>query len=199
MNIRSLETDLVRRGAKQLDHRGRGHSYKSQPSLGSPSKIKSWRILCSSFPYGFPAINSCPSPPFAMKKRHFFLESPTRLVVDLLLRLERLDWFQILADAQSQRVSGCLVFVFERRRGGGCGCQGQVTTGAKICFYLYYVFQNRFGSIRFNLFVHYKTENQTEPRFFLNILIGLIGFFSYFFLGFSVFLLTPRYDGANIS
>ena len=42
MNIGSLETDLVRRGAKQLDHSGRGgHSYKSQPSLGSPSKIKS--------------------------------------------------------------------------------------------------------------------------------------------------------------
>jgi len=122
MNIGSLETDLVRRGAKQLDHRGRGHSYKSQPSLGSPSKIKSWRILCSSFPYGFPAVNSCPSPLFATKKRHFFLESPTRLVVDLLLRLERLDWFQISADAWSWCVSGCLVFVFERRRGGGCGC-----------------------------------------------------------------------------
>jgi hypothetical protein len=122
MNIGSLETGLVRRGAKQLDHRGRGHSFKSQPSLGSPSKIKSWRILCSSFPYGFPAVNSCPSPLFATKKRHFFLESPTWLVVDLLLRLERLDWFQISADAWSWRVSGCLVFVFERRRGGGCEC-----------------------------------------------------------------------------
>jgi hypothetical protein len=54
MNIGSLETDLVRRGAKQLDHRARGHSYKSQPSLGSHSKIKSWRILYSSSPYGFP-------------------------------------------------------------------------------------------------------------------------------------------------
>uniref|UniRef100_A0A6N2NGK1 Uncharacterized protein n=1 Tax=Salix viminalis TaxID=40686 RepID=A0A6N2NGK1_SALVM len=66
-----FETDLVRRGAKQLDHRGRGgHSYKSQPSLGSPSKIKSWRILCNSgiqnprllaFAPGFPIGNSIPT------------------------------------------------------------------------------------------------------------------------------------------
>ena len=38
--------------------------------------------------------------------------------------------------------------------------------------------------------MHYKTENRTEPGFFLNILIDLIGFFfqfgffGYFFLGF---------------
>ena len=38
-------------------------------------------------------------------------------------------------------------------------------------------FLNRFGSVRVNRFLHYKTENRTEPRFFLTILIGLIGFF----------------------
>ena len=38
-------------------------------------------------------------------------------------------------------------------------------------------FFNWFGSVRVNRFLHYKTENQTEPGFFLTILIGLIGFF----------------------
>jgi hypothetical protein len=58
-----------------------------------------------------------------MKKRHFLLESPTRLVVDLLLRLERFDWFQISADAWSWHVFGCLVYVFESlMRGGGRRC-----------------------------------------------------------------------------
>jgi hypothetical protein len=51
---------------------------------------------------------------------------------------------------------------------------------------------NRFGSVRVAQFKHYKTGNQTEPNIFLNILIGLIGFFSvwffrlFFFLVFSV-------------
>jgi hypothetical protein len=57
-----------------------------------------------------------------------------------------------------------------------------------IVFYLYCqhktlvrdFFLNRFGSVRVNRFLHYKTENRTEPVFFLNILIGLIGFFSRF-------------------
>jgi len=162
MNIGSLETDLVRRGAKQLDHRGRGHSYKSQPSLGSPSKIKSWRILCSSFPYGFPAVNSCPSPLFATKKRHFFLESPTRLVVDLLLRLERLDWFQISADAWSWRVSGCLMFVFERRRGGGCGARVRLLLAQR--FISIYTMFFRTGSVRSGLTGLCITKPKTEPN-----------------------------------
>jgi hypothetical protein len=58
---------------------------------------------------------------------------------------------------------------------------------------------NRFGSVRVVRFKHYKTRNRTEPDIFLNILIGLIGFyfrigfFGYFFssflglIGFSVF------------
>ena len=62
---------------------------------------------------------------------------------------------------------------------------------------------NRFGSVRVVRFKHYKTGNRIEPNIFLNILIGLIGFyfrfgfFGYFFPGFiglSVFLLTPNYD-----
>ena len=63
---------------------------------------------------------------------------------------------------------------------------------------------NQFGSVRVVRFKHYKTGNRTEPDIFLNILIGLIGFyfrfgfFGYFFsdflglIGFSVFLLTPN-------
>jgi hypothetical protein len=63
---------------------------------------------------------------------------------------------------------------------------------------------NRFGSVRVVRFKHYKTGNRTEPDIFLNILIGLIGFyfrfgfFGYFFssfldlIGISVFLLTPK-------
>jgi hypothetical protein len=62
----------------------------------------------------------------------------------------------------------------------------------------------RFGLVWVNQFPHYKTKtepNRTEPEFFLNILIGLIGFFFLgsvlsvnFFSVFSVylfFLLTP--------
>jgi len=63
---------------------------------------------------------------------------------------------------------------------------------------------NRFSSVRVVRFKHYKTGNRTEPDIFLNILIGLIGFyfrfgfFCYFFFSFldlicfSVFLLTPK-------
>jgi hypothetical protein len=39
------------------------------------------------------------------------------------------------------------------------------------------------GSVRVNRFLHYKTKNQTEPGFFINILIGFfsrfIGFFEH--------------------
>jgi len=51
---------------------------------------------------------------------------------------------------------------------------------------------NRFGLVRVVRFKLYKTGNRTEPDIFLNILIGLIGFyfrfrfFGYFFLVFSV-------------
>ena len=49
-----------------------------------------------------------------------------------------------------------------------------------INFSIYSLFLNRFGSVRVNRFLHYKTKNQIEPRFFLTILIGLISFFSQF-------------------
>ena len=39
---------------------------------------------------------------------------------------------------------------------------------------------NWFGSVRVAQFKQYKTGNRTEPNIFLNILIGLIGFFSRF-------------------
>jgi hypothetical protein len=73
----------------------------------------------------------------------------------------------------------------------------RVTGGDKF-FYLQYLFLNRFGSVRVNRFLHYKTENRTEPRFFLTILIGFFsrfGFFSFFrfyrFIRFSGFFAHP--------
>jgi len=38
----------------------------------------------------------------------------------------------------------------------------------------------RFGSVRVNRFLHYKTENRTEPGFFLTILIGFFSRFGFF-------------------
>jgi hypothetical protein len=89
----------------------------------------------------------------------------------------------------------------ERGRGSGRGERGllvaRVTGGDKF-FYLQYLFLNRFGSVRVNRFLHYKTENRTEPRFFLTILIGFFsrfGFFSFFrfyrFIRFSGFFAHP--------
>jgi hypothetical protein len=52
---------------------------------------------------------------------------------------------------------------------------------------------NRFGLVRVVWFKHYKTGNRTKPDIFLNILIGLIGFYfrfgflGYFFFRFSRF------------
>jgi hypothetical protein len=70
----------------------------------------------------------------------------------------------------------------ERGRGSGRGERGllvaRVTGG--INFSIYSLFLNRFGSVRVNRFLHYKTKNQTKPGFFLTILIGLISFFSQF-------------------
>jgi hypothetical protein len=57
-----------------------------------------------------------------------------------------------------------------------------------IVFYLYRqhktlvrdFFFNQFGSVRFNRFLHYKTENRIEPGFFLTILIGFFSRFGFF-------------------
>ena len=69
-----------------------------------------------------------------------------------------------------------------RGRGRGSGRGGCWWLGllGGINFSIYSLFLNRFGSVRVNRFLHYKTKNQIEPRFFLTILIGLIGFFSQF-------------------
>ena len=56
---------------------------------------------------------------------------------------------------------------------------------------------NRFGSVEVFSVSGFWNRNRTEPKLFAKKLIGLIGFFfrfsffGYFFLGFSVFLLTP--------
>ena len=71
-----------------------------------------------------------------------------------------------------------------------------------IIFLCIVFFFNQFGLVRFNRFLHYKTENPTEPGFFLTILIGLIGFFFgsvfsvNFFSVFSVFrfFCTPLHE-----
>ena len=55
----------------------------------------------------------------------------------------------------------------ERGRGSGRGERGllvaRVTRGNKF-FYLSYLFLNQLGSVRVNRFLHYKTENRTEPN-----------------------------------
>ena len=91
----------------------------------------------------------------------------------------------------------------ERGRGSGRGERGllvaRVTRGNKF-FYLSYLFLNQLGSVRVNQFLHYKTENRTEPRFFLTILISfffsvrffqLIFFLFYHFIWFSGFFAHP--------
>jgi len=56
----------------------------------------------------------------------------------------------------------------------------RVTGGINFSIYSTFFEPVRFGSVRVNRFLHYKTENRTEPGFFLTILISLIGFFSRF-------------------
>jgi hypothetical protein len=90
-----------------------------------------------------------------------------------------------------------MVFILVLEGGGGyVNCNLLGLMGRKRFFISK---PNRFGSVRVVRFKHYKTGNRTEPDIFLNILIGLIGFyfrfgfFGYFFssflglIGFSVF------------
>jgi len=67
-----------------------------------------------------------------------------------------------------------------RRSGrGGCWWLG-LLGGINFSVYSTFFEPVRFDSVRVNRFLHYKTENRTEPGFFLTILISLIGFFSRF-------------------
>jgi hypothetical protein len=70
-----------------------------------------------------------------------------------------------------------MVFILVLEGGGGCNLLGLM--GRKSFFISK---PNRFGSVWVVRFKHYKTRNRTESDIFLNILIGLIGF--YFWFGF---------------
>jgi hypothetical protein len=70
-----------------------------------------------------------------------------------------------------------MVFILVLEGGGDCNLLGLM--GRKSFFISK---PNRFGSVWVVRFKHYKTRNRTESDIFLNILIGLIGF--YFWFGF---------------
>jgi len=92
-----------------------------------------------------------------------------------------------------------MLFILVLEGGGGyVNCNLLALMGRKRFFISK---PNRFGSVRVVRFKHYKTGNRTEPDIFLNILIGLIGFFFdlvfsvIFFSGFLSlidFFLTPN-------
>jgi len=99
-------------------------------------------------------------------------------------------------------------FRFEGWGGAAAGCKGMLGLKLKSLEMAFIVFfftePVRFGSV-FSV-SGLSNRNQTEPAGFLKILIGLIGFFfqfgffGYFFsgflglIGFSVFLLTPKWN-----
>ena len=59
------------------------------------------------------------------------------------------------------------------------GVAARVKRGGNFSIYSAFFF-NWFGSVRVNRFLHYKTENRTEPGFFLTILIGFFSRFGFF-------------------